>query len=188
MRAGCYPLRRQQQRRTGPSVCSRFDRPVRRIGHAVRLVPLGFVIGEQRGHAQTGDIERGRVISCAIPQAGGIATTEPRSPFHRLLAVSRGWGAIRFGRPMTMGAGMCRPARLDLTRSHAQEMAFCIASGKRMGNESVRVLATSLLLCCKDLPCAGYERFLFPRAHAIQATSKGGSPSFRVILVEKSKS
>jgi hypothetical protein len=126
MRAGCYPLRRQQQRRTGPSVCSRFDRPVRRIGHAVRLVPLGFVIGEQKGHAQTGNIERGRVISCAIPQAGRIATTEPRSPFHRLLAVSRGWGAIRFGRPMTMGAGMCCPARLDLTRSHAQEMAFIL--------------------------------------------------------------
>jgi hypothetical protein len=38
----------------------------------------------------------------------------------------------------------------------------CIASGKRIGNESVWVFATSLLLCDKDLLCAVYERFVFP--------------------------
>src|SRR5258708_16178340 len=67
-----------------------------------------------------------------------------------------------------------------LLASSSRSASACMASGKRMGKESVCVLATSLLLCRKRLLCAGYERLLFARAHAIQATSKGCNRRYQI--------
>src|SRR5215831_14866797 len=52
--------------------------------------------------------------------------------------------------------------------SRSCRAAACMASGKRMGNESVCVLATLGLLLGHDLLGTGHERLLFVRAHPIE--------------------
>ena len=47
-------------------------------------------MGDEKGQAEPGDIQTGRVIPGSIPQAGRINTTEPGSPLDGLGAVGGG--------------------------------------------------------------------------------------------------
>src|SRR5258708_35384830 len=94
------------------------------MSHAVRLVPLGLVIGEQKGHAQARNIERGSVITGSVPHARGIATTQPGSPIAGLLAISQSRGKIGFCRLVTMGTGVRGAASFYLARADPEQMAF----------------------------------------------------------------
>ena len=82
-RAGCDPLRRQQQRRA--SLLYKAGLTAEEVMRYA-LVPLGVVIGDEKGHAEPGDIEGSSVIPCPIPQALGIRTTQPGSPVDGLCA------------------------------------------------------------------------------------------------------
>src|SRR5260370_33846384 len=65
--------------------------------------------------------------------------------------------------------------------SSKRRASACMLSGKRMGNESVCVLAMSRLLFCQHLFHTVYEGPLFPRAQAVQSTGKGGKNGKQVL-------
>src|SRR5215471_5507243 len=58
--------------------------------------------------------------------------------------------------------------------SSRRSASACMSSGRRMGNESVCVLAISLLRVTQDLFGTGDQRPLFTGAQSIQATGKRG--------------
>src|SRR5712691_4801510 len=125
MRAGGKALRRQQQRRACAAIQRRLDG---RIRHAVRHVPLCFMIGHEKGHAKPGNIEGSCVIPRSVPQTVRIGTAEPRSPGACFLAIRGGRGRIGFGWLMTVWAGMGCSTWFNLARTYAQQMALVLES------------------------------------------------------------
>src|SRR2546423_14983341 len=123
MRAGCDPLRWQQQHRACAGVQRRLDG---RIRHAVRHVPLCFMIRDEKGHAEPGNIDGSRVIPRSVPQTVRIGTAEPRSPGACFLAIRRSRGRKGFGWLMTVWARMRCPTRFNLARTYAQQMALVL--------------------------------------------------------------
>src|SRR5215470_17240701 len=66
--------------------------------------PSGGVCMTNQGCAQAGDIERGRIISGAIPEACGIGAAEPGSPVNHFVPML--WGGIGIGRCPAPWTGM----------------------------------------------------------------------------------
>src|SRR5215831_5317126 len=85
------------------------------------MVPLGLVIGDQIGHAQTGNIERSRVIARPIPSTLRIGTTEPGGPVVSLLAVGGVRGEVRVRRLVAPGARMGGAASFHIPAADTQQ-------------------------------------------------------------------
>src|SRR5215469_12935634 len=68
-RAGCDPLRRQQQRRASPAVQSWLDFQRSQGGVQGGGAPMR---SEEQGYPEPGDVEAGGVIARAVPQALGV--------------------------------------------------------------------------------------------------------------------
>ena len=109
-RAGCNPLRRQQQRRASPAVQGWLDFQRSQGGGLGGCAPTR---SEEQGQAEPGDIEAGGIIPRAVPQALRVLTAQPGTPVQRLLAVGRGRG----------GKG---PGRLVAPHSHRAEPPLTI--------------------------------------------------------------
>src|SRR5260221_13481098 len=92
------------------------------------------MIGEEKSQAQPRNIEGSGVIARAVPQARGIATTQPGSPLQRLLAISFGGRAIGVCGLATMGAGVRGATRLDLAGSDAKQMAFVLEHAPQLAS------------------------------------------------------
>src|SRR5215472_6969562 len=99
------------------------------------MVPLGLVIGDQRGHAQTGNIERSRVIARPIPSTLRIATTEPGGPVVSLLAVGGVRGEVGLRRLMTPGARMGGAASFHIPKPNAQQITLVLEHAPQFASD-----------------------------------------------------
>src|SRR5258708_39332941 len=82
------------------------------------------MIGNQKGEAETSNIETGCVIACPIPATRG--TDQPRTPICCLFTMFSCRGAIGVGGFATVGARVRGAARLDLACPDPKEMALVL--------------------------------------------------------------
>ena len=120
-RAGCDPLRRQQQRRASPAVQDWFDFHGSHGSGLGRCLPMSC---EEQSQAEAGDIQAGGVIARAVPLTLRVLAAQPEFPVQRLLAVGWDRGGKGPGRLVAARAGVGSPMRLNLSGADAQEATF----------------------------------------------------------------
>ena len=104
------------------------------------MVPLGLVIGDQIGHAQTGNIEGSRVIARSIPSTLRIDTIEPRRPVVSLLAVGGVGGEVGLCGLVAPGARMGGAASLDIPAADTQQITLVAQDAPELAS-NLRVIA-----------------------------------------------
>src|SRR5258708_35882397 len=97
------------------------------------------MIGNKKGHAEPGNIQRSRIITRPVPQTVRIRAAEPWPPVQSLLAIRGSRRRIRFRGQAAVWTRMAGATRVHLARPDAQHMAFVLEDAPQLAPHRVIV-------------------------------------------------
>lgn len=102
------------------------------LGHAKSDILAGFAKSHEKGHAESGDVEAGGLVSRSVPATRRVLAAQPWSPIAGFLAISPGWRGKRSCRRVAVRARVRRaawlylacpyPRHITLVREHAPHL------------------------------------------------------------------